>query len=159
MSKLPYIEGLGHVMKNFAIMEFVVNDEFEMAAKKSRKKLFDRMRQNASLADHTLADLRKMGHPYAKANPQSIHSPDYLVHKQSGTLYDAIEEVEEIVHDGGTLIDVGINESKAPHAKNVIFGTSVMVGRDFVTGSFEEVGDDINEVYGRALTNIIKRDP
>lgn len=159
MDDIPFINGLDHLMRNFGIMELIVNDEFKTAARVSRTKLSDRMRVNASLADHTLADLRRMGHPYAKRSPQEIHTPSYLVHKQTGTLLEAIEDVEEVVPNQGTLVDVGINESKAPYAKDVIFGTATMVGRDFVTGSFQEVGVDLDGVYTKALSNIIRRDP
>lgn len=78
---------------------------------------FDKqVKKNISKTDHTLADLARMGHPYARFNTGSvvgailrgagkksqrgwlaskkIHSPSYLVHKQSGGLLDAFYSID-----------------------------------------------------------------
>ncbi len=93
--------------------------------------------------DHDLKQLRKMGHPYALKSTKEIHDPPHQVHIQSGDLQNAIKME---VLDDGRRIRVGVDDSEAPHAAAVILGTSRMVSRDFVRGSYEEVLPELKEI-------------
>lgn len=53
------------------------------ANKLNAKLLKQKARENASLTDHSLRDLARMGHPYAKRAPNPPHPP-WLIHKQTG---------------------------------------------------------------------------
>jgi hypothetical protein len=110
-----------------------------------------RMLENASLADHSLRDLRSIGHPYRRASPQNIHSPSYLVHTQSRSLIHAVRV--EIVNQ--YRIRVGVDFSIAPHAAAVIFGTSEMVSRDFVTKSLEEARRELSIIGQDGVHEIV----
>lgn len=46
-------------------------------------RMLEEARKLSGLTDHSLADLRRMGHPYAKRAPNPPHNP-YLIHKQRG---------------------------------------------------------------------------
>ena len=114
--------------------------------------LEDKITENASLTDHSLKELEKLGHPYARREPQKIHSPEFQVHRQSGDLVASIGQQKV----GPGKINVGVDEAKAPHAKFVIEGTSTMVSRDFVRGSFIQVQDEIRDVMRKAIKKAIK---
>ena len=43
-----------------------------------------------SLGDHSLADLRRMGHPYATRDPRNPHDPPESVHAQKGNYLRAL---------------------------------------------------------------------
>ncbi len=109
--------------------------------------LEDKITDNASLTDHSLKDLEKLGHPYAKRDPQRIHSPEFQVHIQDGDLAASIGQ-ERV---GPGEINVGVDDSKAPHVKHVIQGTNTMISRDFVTGSLNEVEDDMRAAIRKAI--------
>lgn len=99
--------------------------------------------QNISLTDHSLEDLRWLGHPYARRNPQDLHTPNYQVHKQSGKLLSSKESgVERASITGGQLkaaAFVKLDEGKAQHALFVVLGTSKMIPRPVLEGSRNEV--------------------
>lgn len=115
--------------------------------------LEDKITDNASLTDHSLKDLEKLGHPYSKRDPQKIHSPEFKVHIQDGDLAASIGQ--EKVRPGE--INVGVDDSKAPHVKHVIQGTSTMVARDFVTGSLNEVEDNMRAAIRKAVSKGLRR--
>ncbi len=67
--------------------------------------MYDKAREYTSLTDHSLADLARLGHPYARRFAPNYLHPDYLVHQQSGMLTsglrkDAIVEAPEGVIRG-----------------------------------------------------------
>jgi len=104
-----------------------------------------KIKENATLVDHSLRELKELGYPYSSKNPQHIHVPDWLVHTQTGALADSISV---IVNEETLDIEVHIDEVIAPHAKFIIYGTSSMVPRDFISGTFEELEDEIQMILG-----------
>ena len=109
------------------------------AVKLSAKLLETKMKSNADEVDHSLRELAKLGHPYAVAHPKQIHDPNYTVHSQSGDLLRAIKT--EIT--GEFSAKIGVDEHLAPHVADVVFGSNVMVSRDFIVGSLNESKVDI----------------
>jgi hypothetical protein len=122
------------------------------ALRKAAEILVERMRENASLTDHTLADLKALGHPYSQRNSRDIHNPTFLVHRQSGELLDSIGF--NVINQ--FRVQVGADESIAPHVPHVIFGTSKMVGRDFVIGSFLEIQDQLLKILEEGISEGVK---
>jgi len=57
---------------------------------------------------------------------------------------------------GRNKITVGVDESKAPHARHVILGTSTMVARDFVTGSFKQVEEELRDIVDKGTKKVVK---
>lgn len=102
--------------------------------------------RNMSLTDHSLQDLAKLGHPYSAKNNVAIHSPDWLVHTQSGRLLSAkssgVDEasVEDNVLRASAFVQV--DPDIAEHAVYVIYGTSKMVPRPFLRMSKDIVAPD-----------------
>ena len=117
------------------------------ALRESALIVFGKIRTNADLTDHTLADLAELGHPYAKRNPQQLHDPNYQVHIQTGALYHSIR----IDQENETTYVVGPHANPPDYLDSVIFGTPLMVARDFVNESFNEVKDEINQVNEEAI--------
>jgi len=115
----------------------------------SAKLLENKVRENAGLTDHKLDALEKLGHPYSVRDTQSIHEPDFQVHKQTGRL-DASIAVKEVRGQKDTIF-VGVDDDAAPYVRHVIRGTSFMVARDFITGSFNEINDQLTRIFASKL--------
>ena len=75
-------------------MRLSVTRNFTNALSDASKKVLTKVVESATLEDHSLDELAKLGHPYALRSSSSIHSPSYLVHRQSGRLSDAIQLVQ-----------------------------------------------------------------
>ncbi len=133
--------------KPLSRLEKKVLKSMKEANKESAKLLEQQIRENASLTDHKLDALEKLGHPYAVRNPQPIHKPDFQVHRQSGNLIDAVA----VVAEGAERILVGVDDTKVPYVRHVIRGTKFMVARDFITGSFNEIAEQITSIFAKKL--------
>ena len=117
--------------------------------------------KNISLKDHSLKDLAQMGHPYAKRHgPEGspIHDPYWLVHTQSGELLASKEAgVEGASIAFGKLKSaayVKFDENKAPHAWNVVYGTSRMIPRPVLLLSVDDIKDEAFKLIHRDLKHL-----
>jgi len=117
------------------------------AVRKTANLLKEKMIENASLTDHSLDELEKLGHPYAVRSPQGLHSPDFQLHAQSGNLRDNIEMRE--VSDKEYF--VGVDGANVPYIRHVLRGTQFMIARDFITGSINQIRKKLNKVFARDL--------
>ena len=119
------------------------------------------VKKNIGLTCHSLERLAEMGHPYAVRNPFNPHpgGPVYLVHKQSGNLISSMRSgVTHLPGSGVYTGYVGVDETEAPYARYVIMGTRKMVARNFLTGSLDEVRDEIfNKFINGLRQTIIER--
>lgn len=104
----------------------------------------EKMVENASLTDHTLKDLAKLGHPYSLRNTANPHDPPYLVHEQTGNLKSSIERTSS---PKGFRVSIGVDEDKVPYLPYLILGTSKMIARDFITESFNEVLPQLRKLF------------
>lgn len=118
------------------------------AVDSSRKKLYFTIRRNISRTCHSLKVLAGMGHPYSKKNPNNPHpEKPYIVHKQEGTLLSSLKtgfKVTSTNFVGWVTIDESI--VKPPAVRSVLFGSKRMIGRDFMTGSLNEVSPQMPKV-------------
>lgn len=105
-----------------------------------------KMKDNASLTDHTLKDLADLGHPYSVRDPNNPHSPPYLIHEQTGNLKNNIEQFKS---EKGFRISVGVDENKVFYIPYLILGTEKMISRDFITETFNEVLPEIRKIFAR----------
>lgn len=108
--------------------------------------------ENASLTDHTLDQLAKLGHPYSVRNFKRMHTPNFLVHAQSNRLMDNIK----LIKRSETHYVINISKSDVPYIDYVINGTRYMVARDFITGSFNEVKPSIAATIFSNLDNLFR---
>jgi len=97
--------------------------------------LLDRTRRHVSRRDHSLADLRRMDHPYARRHGviqagrlggAFVRRP-YLVHTRSGTMLRALQGRRR----NSFTYDVSFREI-APWISYVVQGTRKMIGRDVI---------------------------
>lgn len=93
--------------------------------------LLEQARKEMSLTDHSLQDLARLDHPYAQRHGRiRIHtSRPWRVHKRSGRFLNALsdragEDAEGLYHE------VYFDLTTAPHARDVLQGTSKMLPRD-----------------------------
>lgn len=133
-------------------LEIAGKKGMQAAIKKISKVLEQKMKERAGETDHSLEDLRELGHPYSTQHPQNIHTPDYTVHRQTDSLYNAIETKGVNQY----LYKTGVNEDKAPHVVHVVFGTARMVSRDFITGSLREIEPEIKSIVEDFLNDELK---
>lgn len=95
------------------------------------------VRQHLSITDHTLEDLRRMGHPYARRHGSiRVHSErPFMVHRQDGRMVNSTT-LESKAYPGGSgggakyHARVGLDYGKQPYFRYVIQGTRVMLPRD-----------------------------
>lgn len=89
------------------------------------------IRRNMNVTDHTLADLRRLGHPYARRHGRIRVHPErpWLVHRQGGSLISSLRR-KTIRRVGSSKVRIWLDTSKAPHATYVVKGAQHMLGRD-----------------------------
>lgn len=93
--------------------------------------LLTHARRVLSLNDHTLRDLARMDHPYARRHGKIlIHKgTPWKVHRQSGALLRSLKDAAYDVGDYPAHM-VYLDTSVAPHAQHVVDGTRTMLPRD-----------------------------
>jgi len=100
--------------------------------------------KNMSLTDHTIDDLRALGHPYSEKRWGStgmagFHDPYWQVHKQSGRLLRSKDSgvIGPSVAAGELTVKgyVRLNEVDVEYANAIIWGNGRMIPRDFLSGS------------------------
>jgi hypothetical protein len=96
--------------------------------------------KNISLDDHTLAELRKLGHPYSTAfKGDGLHGDDALVHVQTGRLKKSIR-LSPPEETTTRRFSVYVT-SNVPYMPFLLYGTSTMRARPFHQKSFDEIKD------------------
>lgn len=139
----------------------VVDEELTLALKLAR--------QYSSLSDHSLADLARMGHPYAtrhqaaremgglrsKGHPWRVMSPiakaglphaAYLIHDQDGTFLRNWTKTVRRSPDGAS----GYIANATSYAAFLEGGTSKMIARPILTQVAAEVSSKHDAIYNRA---------
>jgi len=114
---------------------------------------------NINLTDHSLQELRRAGHPYRIGGPGLHHPEPWKVHMQSGQLFMSKKSgIEEADITGGNLRTrawAGVDENLAPHALYLIFGTSKMIPRDFLTPALNTAKGPALEYLKRNLRDFV----
>lgn len=107
--------------------------------------------KNLSLDDHTLQELRELGHPYSVDKPEDSIHDDRMIHEQSGELRKSIKSKppEETTSRKFTVYIT----TNSPYAPYLIYGTSRMRPRRFHEKSYE----DIKDKYWEPITERLKK--
>lgn len=160
------IRGREQVIRNIAIKELQMQQESEKSINGSAKILFRKISSNISQTCHDLADLAAMGHPYARDHILNPHSPYYQVHMQSGDMRALLTSDTGIDNQevrGGVGFTGEAEESlKAPkssysYLRAVVLGTRLMVARDFLNGSLDEVRGEVEKRLVQDLSRAARR--
>lgn len=160
------ILGRERVIANMGKKQLQMESETSKWVNGSTKVLFRKVSDNISLTCHSLADLARMGHPYARAHLNNPHSPYYQVHMQSGAMRGRLKQ--EVVSDSREIRGgVGYTQEdeqslKAPGSKYsylrcIIFGTEHMTDRDFLNGSLSEIKDEVQHRLIEQMTRAARR--
>lgn len=133
-----------------------VRGAMERATNEAGDLLLAEMRQLASLVDHDLEELRRMGHPYGwgKGRPANVPHSDWLVHRQNDDLYNGLSRQPAVLFNGRIESEF---LSRAPHTWYVLLGTRKMRPRDFVTAAMIIQEQAINGVFESALKGLLDR--
>lgn len=113
--------------------------------------LLEAAREEASLDDHTLQELRRMGYPYSRREGVEPPHEGAKVHKQSGRLHDAIEKSRVRKSGDRFRVSVGVSELKVPYISHVVYGTRNMVGRDFLKSALQRVQPRLKAVTKKGM--------
>ncbi len=120
-----------------------------------------RLKDNVGLTDHDKVELAKLGHPYAKRSPQDIHTPPWLVHKQSGDLFKSIKTVKESPDRYAIGADENLTDPKTGrrYVIDVIEGTSKMIGRNYPAETLNELEENniLNQVIEKSIEAALKK--
>lgn len=124
--------------------------EMEAATEDAAENLLDRIKELTGLTDHSLDDLRRLGHPYAKRHSLgSGPHPDYEVHNQEGDLQESLRVEHEGVWRGGQIAsDI---HSDAEHTWHLLQGTDIMRPRDFASAAILQGIGEIESRYRQAF--------
>ena len=110
---------LQDILNNMGKMKLNVRERMDNRLRNAGGFLLDSVKANASLTDHTLEQLKAMGHPYSKRRmTNSGPHPDYMLHIQSGNVYDHIKSWEHRDLDI-TMVEVGIDEDECPEIRDI----------------------------------------
>jgi len=92
--------------------------------------------------DHTLADLAKLDHPYARRAPQyNIHDPFEQVHERRGELVEGLIDTTPVAsHD---YVQASVFNKAQPLDTMIQVGTRSMVGRPYM--------DYVKRVFGEKI--------
>jgi len=120
--------------------------------------------KNMTLEDHTMKELKALGHPYAAkhgSKGMQIHDPYWQVHKRSGELVRSKERgtIDANITFGALRAGafVKLDENKAEHAKYIIFGTSKMIPRPLLMGSVNQIKNKAFKVIKNNLRDLTMR--
>jgi HK97 gp10 family phage protein len=111
----------------------------------------DQVDKNLALDDHTLAELRSLGYPYAVGKATNTPHDDRQLHEQSGELRKSIKTTTPS-EDTSRKFSVYVT-SNSPYTQYLIFGTSRMRPRRF----HEKAFDDIKDKFWNPLLERLKK--
>lgn len=120
------------------------------------KDFLKQVKKNISLDDHTLAKLRRLGHPYAVDTGASpVHEDDRLVHIQEGDLKRSIK-LSSVQEESSRRFGVYVtsDDEAMPY---LIFGTVKMRPRRFHEKSYEEIRGTLWNPIKDRLAKLVHR--
>lgn len=136
MAGTVYVKGLDSITISLKNLHPGQDPHLRAVMTESANDIEKAVKEKASLTDHSLKDLARMGHPYGHGG--SPPHPDELVHIQSGKLVESIYS-SIMITDTKASVTCGVLESDVPYIKPLIYGTSRMRPRDFLGHAWVEV--------------------
>ncbi|MGH7328906.1 MAG: hypothetical protein ACREJX_11210 [Polyangiaceae bacterium] len=106
--------------------------------------------------DHTLLELAAVGHPYSRTHGFAIHSPDEIVHVQTGEYRDALRQVSPEGSFGTIVEGKIVNDSELD--RWIQTGTLRMRQRPWMDFIVRHFGNDMaNAIIARVREAIRRR--
>ena len=125
------VGGLEVALFNLKHSKVGIRDAMGPAIEAGGRAYRSQVRRRIRLRDHTLADLARKDHPYARRHGSiQIHRrKPWQVHSQSGRMRKAL--LGRVIRlSGFNGYEVTFNYGSVPYIKHVIMGTKVMLPRD-----------------------------
>ncbi len=124
-----------------------VTKNSKAALKEAAEEVREQIVENASLADHSLDDLARLGHPYSVERGGTLHTPSFLVHRQSGQLRRNVEKKQV----NQFTFDIGVDPNRVPYILAVVLGTRFLVARDFIRAGLLQAGKKVEKIFNKAV--------
>ena len=114
--------------------------------------LVEEMEGLSSAIDHSLEDLRALGHPYStQESAGSAPHPDFIIHEQSGDFLGSIGAEKVTVNEAAVEGGVHITDRKAEW---LLLGTPSMRPRDAVSSALIYREDQVAGIYQAAHAKV-----
>lgn len=114
------VRNLEYVIKNLEGIGERKKEQLMSSMQAAGDVLLNAVKEKISFNCHSLADLRRMGHPYAKRFPMdSGPHEDQFVHTQSGALLKSVSKIVEL-QGNRALCLVAVDVNIAPHAQYLL---------------------------------------
>lgn len=115
-------------------------------------RVLELVRRWSSLTDHSLSDLRKMGHPYAAKHPFPPH-PRYMIHTQGGRFLRNWRLAKSLNADGATITI----HNTTPYARYLEKGTrNKMIARPILREALKVLRASMNKAYKDMMAATLK---
>lgn len=153
---MPKIKGLEDINRRINLAKGAIYEWKEEFIKEMTTVLYNKIKERVGLIDiHTQAVLDDMGNPYAKRDPRNPHFPPYTVHRQSGDLFRAVQEPRYKHSKLKSIGEVEVSEQEVYYVRDVLFGNSLMISRDFMGGSLREIEPEVRDTAKKTLKETI----
>lgn len=135
------VQGLDVILYNLKVLDAEFHAAAERGIRQGAIIYYNKLRQHTTKRCHSLADLRRLGHPYSRRHGKHGRLPGHgywwQIHRQHGQLDKALymrgrvtgESIGFGVSAFRGYIDVGFDPAMAEEANYVILGTEKMIAR------------------------------
>ncbi len=145
------VRGLAEVNASLDAFQKDVRKAMTQATNAASRMVFDEMKGLDGSIDHTLEDLRRLGHPYSWHFQGTPPHPDYVVHVQreghGESLLQGLQRLPARYQGGVIRSEI---HSHAHHTWYVLLGTRFMRPRDFVTAALIVQQRKVADLYEQA---------
>ena len=158
------MQGFWKVHKRINNLKGVVGKAANDALEKQAQKQYRNIVANASRKDHTLNDLQRLGHPYAKENRSGIQGSmlgaefaqkPFMIHARKGAV---VRSIRYQIKDSSTGPKAVFHyRYTAPYVKYVVKGTEVMFGRNVILDTLNMNEKNIRDQYRKDFIYAINR--
>lgn len=126
-----------------------------LACEEAADYIYRKVYDYTSLSCHSLADLRKLDHPYSVRHPANTLHSDHLVHTQSGNLLRAIKK-EAGLKGNYAIAAVSVDKNQAPYAVYLLSHKEPrkrMRRRDFLSAAWLETKDEAYKIIKYSISS------
>lgn len=143
------IEGLDKVIANIKAIPKKESAKMDGKLQNAGDVAFTAIDEQAGVSDeHDQNWLNAHGNPYStRYTKDSGPHLDAIVHKQSGLLNDSLQANEKF-GAAKSSVEIGVSEADVPYIGDLIYGTSKMRPRDFITAGWEKSKDKVIAIMG-----------
>ena len=156
------VTGLDTIRNNINNLPINFLKNFEFVAQQITEYMFEELKNNMDLTDHTLQELAKMGYPYGtgehsnistqevmrkeKLTTQPLPHTDPLIHtqgtKNSNNLLEHVKKYCEVT-ENRAIMAAYVLEKDVPYIKFLVHGTVNMIPRPVFMFTWNKIRDSV----------------